>query len=103
MAISAIRRFLGLGIRVPQDIALISVNDVDIARYIVPSLRTVRIPVAQMGYSAVKSLVDLAKDSDMPVSNIVLPTELIVRESCGSNVTMEDTRLNTGSIEKQVE
>jgi LacI family transcriptional regulator len=71
-------------VSVPQDIAIASIDDIDFARYIYPALTTVRVPQASMGVHTVRTLINnVTQTSDHPVSQL-LPTELIVRQSCGA-------------------
>lgn len=72
------------GLNVPDDIALVSFDDVPQAMNASPPLTTVRQPMRQIGPLAVETLLDLLDDPDKPVQRLVLPTELIVRDSCGA-------------------
>lgn len=92
MAIGALRAIRGAGLRVPQDIALVGFDDLPLAEAVDPPLTTVRQPIPQIGYTAATLLIDLlnrpgrAEDGwpAAPASErIILPTELIVRQSCG--------------------
>jgi DNA-binding LacI/PurR family transcriptional regulator len=79
----------GLGeskISVPQEIALASVDDIELSKYIYPALTTVRVPQTGMGIHAVRTLINNATQiSEHPISQL-LPTELIVRQSCGASL-----------------
>jgi len=73
-----------LKIPVPEEIAIVSIDDIELAQYIYPALTTVRVPQASMGVHTVRTLINNAVHvSDHPVS-LLLPTELIVRQSCGA-------------------
>jgi LacI family transcriptional regulator len=70
------------GRRIPQDLAVVGFDDVPLARFMSPPLTTVRAPTEQTGMDAVKQLVHLIRNE--PAESItLLPTELIVRDSCG--------------------
>jgi len=87
MAVGALKALRQAERRVPQDIALVSFDDIPIASAIVPALTTVRQPIEYMGSMAVEVLMGVLEDSsgeEAPVQRIVLPTELVVRASCGS-------------------
>ncbi|HAL61047.1 MAG TPA: LacI family transcriptional regulator [Chloroflexi bacterium] len=87
MAIGALKALRQAGWQVPQDIALVSFDDIPIASAIEPALTTVRQPIERMGSIAVEvllSLVESSPEEEAPVHRIVLPTELVVRASCGS-------------------
>jgi LacI family transcriptional regulator len=87
MAIGALKALRQADRQVPQDIALVSFDDIPIASAIVPALTTVRQPIERMGSMAVEVLLSVLEDSsgeEAPAQRIVLPTELVVRASCGS-------------------
>ncbi len=87
MAIGALKALRQAGRQVPQDIALVSFDDIPIASAIEPALTTVRQPIERMGSMAVEvllSLVEGSSEEEAPVQRIVLPTELVIRNSCGS-------------------
>jgi len=87
MAVGALKALRQAGWQVPQDIALVSFDDIPIASAIEPALTTVRQPIERMGSMAVEVLLSVLEDSseeEAPAQRIVLPTELVIRASCGS-------------------
>ena len=87
MAIGALRSLRQADRQVPQDIALVGFDDIPIASAIVPALTTVRQPIERMGSMAVEVLLSVLEDSSgegAPAQRIILPTELVIRASCGS-------------------
>lgn len=83
IAIGVMRAATEAGIRIPDDLAIASFDDMSVSAYLTPPLTTVRIPTEEMGRVAVQLLLhDLATGS-LPVT-VVLPVELVVRESCGA-------------------
>jgi LacI family transcriptional regulator len=87
MAIGALKTLRTAGYQVPQDIALVGFDDVPHASTVEPALTTVRQPIEHLGSMAVEVLVGLLRDGSEEqgtTHRIVLPTELIVRESCGA-------------------
>lgn len=81
MAIGAMRALHESGINVPQDISIISFNDIEAAEFLNPPLSTVKIPTNEMGKTAVKLLYDRIQGRTIPLK-AVLSTELVIRESC---------------------
>jgi DNA-binding LacI/PurR family transcriptional regulator len=71
-----------LGIKVPEDVAVVGFNDMASAAYLNPSLTTVRAPTRQVGYEAAIRLLGLIQKEDIPL-HTVLPVETIFRRSCG--------------------
>jgi DNA-binding LacI/PurR family transcriptional regulator len=65
---------------VPDDVAVVGFDDIEIARYTEPPLTTVRQPIIEMGAEMVRLILRLSAGEDSGPS-VVLPTELIIRES----------------------
>lgn len=70
------------GKRVPEDIAVVGFDDIPTSRYLTPPLTTVRAPIEQAGFEATQQLVRLIRKGQAD-SLVLLPTELVVRRSCG--------------------
>jgi DNA-binding LacI/PurR family transcriptional regulator len=83
MAMGAIAAAQLRGMRVPQDLAVIGFDDIQVAGMIHPSLTTVQQPMQQLGETAVKQLFHRLQAQDAPWCHEVLPTRLVVRQSCG--------------------
>jgi LacI family transcriptional regulator len=83
MAIGAMRELQAAGIRVPADIAVTGFDDIALGALLTPPLTTVRQPMRLIGERACGLLLDRIADPALPFRVERLPTELIVRESCG--------------------
>ena len=70
------------GIRIPQDISLISIDDIDTASYLTPMLTTIHIPTQEMGQMAAKILIDRIDGGHRLPIKLNLPFYLANRESC---------------------
>jgi LacI family transcriptional regulator len=75
-------------IDVPQDIAIIGFDDFELAPLLAVPITTVRQPAAQLGQSATHLLLDWIRrprgsDARSLQAQVILPTELIIRRSCG--------------------
>jgi DNA-binding LacI/PurR family transcriptional regulator len=81
IALGAIRALQRANIRVPNDVSVVGYDDVPFARYSRPSLTTVKQDTAHAGRLLVSKLLDAGAAADMRSER--LPTDLIVRESCG--------------------
>ncbi|MCP4537346.1 MAG: substrate-binding domain-containing protein [Chloroflexi bacterium] len=79
MALGALNALQERGIRVPYDIALVGFDDAEEASAVTPSLTTVRQPIYELGKRAVEILLTDTKTTEQ----ITVPTQLIVRQSCG--------------------
>lgn len=83
LALSIMQRLQERGTDVPGDIAITGWDDVMTARYVRPGLTTVRQPVHQLGELAADLLHDRITGSPPSQGRQVLPTELVLRGSCG--------------------
>jgi len=83
MAIGAMLELQAAGIRVPADIAVAGFDDVHLGVLLTPSLTTVRQPMRLLGQRACSLLLERIAGPDLPRRAERLPTELIIRESCG--------------------
>jgi LacI family transcriptional regulator len=70
------------GFRVPNDISLVGFDDIAWAKYAHPPLTTIRLPTQAIGFQACAMLVQILSGKSIQEKNLVLPTELIIRESC---------------------
>jgi LacI family transcriptional regulator len=81
MALEAMNVASELGKRIPQDISIVGFDDNPSGLYGPVSLTTVRQPLIKMAEESVKELNRLVTDKKAKVKKLVLPTELVVRES----------------------
>ncbi|TRV81430.1 LacI family transcriptional regulator [Streptomyces sp. 130] len=69
------------GRRIPDDVALIGFDDSAVARHMDPALTSVRQPIEEMGRTMTRVLLDMIAGENADRAQIVLPTELVVRDS----------------------
>lgn len=86
MASGIIDAAAALGIRVPEDVAVVGFDDTRIARMTRPPLTTVRVPMAAMGATAIELLCERLADPTLPPRQVALHPELITRQSCGAHL-----------------
>jgi DNA-binding LacI/PurR family transcriptional regulator len=83
-AIGCIRALHDVGLRVPQDVSVVGVDDIKEAAFQTPSLTTIRQPLHQMGALAVQTLLEqLRASNSREHPQIAVAPELIIRESTG--------------------
>ncbi|MEU4712664.1 LacI family DNA-binding transcriptional regulator [Micromonospora purpureochromogenes] len=80
MAHAALRTLREAGRRVPDDVAVIGFDDIETAAYTEPPLTTVRWEIVELGREMTRQLLRLAAGEAIEES-VILPTELVVRES----------------------
>jgi LacI family transcriptional regulator len=76
---SALRR---AGYRVPDDVSLVSFDNVRLSYAVYPPLTTIAQPISEMAELSLQLLLQRMSDPDAPYSRTVLPTTLVSRESC---------------------
>jgi len=87
MAIGALSALRELGLRVPEDIALGGFDDIPMARYMTPALTSVHVDISALGARAAERLLKtLLYPADQAPSREILPTALVIRQSCGAGI-----------------
>lgn len=82
MAIGAYRAISEAGLRIPEDISVLSFNDIPNAKYMLPPLTTVKIPTKYIGYAAVDLLAEREKNPRDYTKVVLLHSKLKIRGSC---------------------
>ena len=85
-AIGAMQAIREAGLRIPEDIAVMGVDDIDVAERADPPLTTIRQPVEQKGAYAARLLMDIIDGRLEGPQHVLLPTQLVIRQSCGANL-----------------
>ena len=91
LALAALATFRAAGVGVPGDIVVTGWDDVMAARYVSPGLTTVRQPMAELGRMAAQRLHERVSGDRSRARNDVLATQLVLRDSCGTNGDAEVT------------
>ena len=81
MAIGAMRAVFEAGLRIPDDVSIMGLDDIELAHYQVPPLTTVQQSFAELGTKGVELLLSSLNDEVPAETKIVLETTLIVRQS----------------------
>lgn len=86
MAVGCLYAFKEAGIDVPGEIALAGFDDILIARYVTPSLSTVRVRIADLGKTALFMLAELMEGKAQSAESVrTLGCDVVVRDSCGAH------------------
>ncbi len=81
-AIGALEAARAARVRVPEDLAVVGFDDIELAQYM--ELTTMRQPMYEMGQLAMEKLIHRMKDPGAPASLTSFLPSLIVRRSCGA-------------------
>jgi LacI family transcriptional regulator len=83
IAIGVMKALFEVSLRVPEDMSVVSFDDLPLGLLVQPFLTVVAQPAYDMGYRATKLLLKrIACPDETPPEEIVLPTQLLVRQSC---------------------
>jgi DNA-binding LacI/PurR family transcriptional regulator len=85
MALGAMKKMNELGLRVPQDVAVVGFDDIPQASFAIPGLTTIHQPLYEIGKLACERMVELIHGKVNRVQEVI-PIYLTVRESCGARL-----------------
>ena len=86
MALGALRQLKKMGLRVPEDMAVIGCDHQLFCPYADPPLTTVKLSPENMALSAIRELLFASKDNGNPSFAMMREASLTVRESCGAKL-----------------
>lgn len=89
LALGVIRAAADHHIRVPDDLAVVGCDDAEFARFNVPSLTTIHLPVEEMAARATAILLDLIQSKAQEPVQELFPTRLVIRDSCGASLSLD--------------
>lgn len=86
MAVGAIKAALDKGLRVPEDLAIVGFDDIDMASICEPELTTIAQPKHGIGEQAMELLIKQMMNIPLAKPHVLLDGKLIIRESCGKRL-----------------
>jgi DNA-binding LacI/PurR family transcriptional regulator len=72
-------------LKVPDDVAIVGFDDIPLASRTIPALTTISQPIVQMGAGVTNILLEQIEHPSRQPRQVILPTELVIRSSCGSD------------------
>ncbi len=84
MTIGALNAIHQMGRKIPDDVAVIGFDDLSWAVSLNPPLSTIAQPTFEIGVNAAELLLARLRNGDRPPRTVILKTQLVVRESCGT-------------------
>ena len=81
-----------LNYRIPEDIRIVGIDDVEYAKLLPIPLTTVHQPCREIGVAAMAAMLERVANPDMPVRDILLDCKLVIRDSCGATKLSETAR-----------
>jgi LacI family transcriptional regulator len=98
MAIGAYRGLCDLGVRVPDDVAIVGCNGIEDTEYLEVPISTIALPLAEMSAIACKFLETRIEDPAHPIQEARLEAHLSVRQSSGAPFDFESTSSVTAQM-----
>ncbi len=81
-AIGALKALTEQGVRIPAEMSVIGIDDIEMARYVTPMLTTVHIPAEEMGRQTARMLIERIEGIRRLPMKVEMPFRLVKRESC---------------------
>lgn len=81
MAMAALSSLYEIGIKVPQEMSIIGLSNIELSKYSNPPLTTIEIPTKEIGIAAVDALFSRIEKDSLHPKNIFLPSTLVSRSS----------------------
>lgn len=81
MAIGVLRTLFDLGVKVPSQVAVIGLSNIEISKYSNPPLSTISLPIHDMGRVAAQVLFDRIEGDDTPPKTVTISAEVLKRSS----------------------
>jgi len=77
---------LTLGVRIPEEVRIVGMDDVKYASLLPVPLTTIHQDCAGIGVVAMATMLERLEHPELPVRDIQVPTRLVVRKSCGAHL-----------------
>ncbi|KZZ84600.1 LacI family DNA-binding transcriptional regulator [Bacillus sp. SJS] len=89
MAVGVLKMLFKMGIRVPEDVSVVSFNNIMMAELSQPPLTTVDINIFQLGCESARSIIQTIEYPMEPARRIIIPHKVVKRQSCKARDTAE--------------
>jgi LacI family transcriptional regulator len=94
LAVGAYEAIEQNGLNIPNDIAIVGYDDSDLCELVRPKLTSVRQDVEAIGEKSIEMLIETIENPSYSPEETVMPTQLIVRDSCGAEGIDKNIRSN---------
>ena len=92
IALTVMRSLHRLGRKIPEDISLVGFDNIPSGRLSWPALTTIAQPIQKLAEATLNMLLHSIKNKESASEKIVIPTELIIRESTGRRIQKSEVR-----------
>ncbi|MGA2537886.1 MAG: GntR family transcriptional regulator [Terracidiphilus sp.] len=77
---------IALGVRIPEQVRIVGMDDVKYASLLPVPLTTIHQDCAGIGMAAMATMLERLEHPELPVRDVTVPTSLVVRRSCGAHL-----------------
>jgi len=77
---------IGLGVRIPEEVRVVGMDDVKYAGLLPVPLTTIHQDCTGIGMVAMATMLERLEHPELPVRDVAVPTSLVVRRSCGAHL-----------------
>jgi DNA-binding LacI/PurR family transcriptional regulator len=77
---------MGMGVRIPEDVRIVGMDDVKYASLLPVPLTTIHQDCAGIGSAAMATMLERIEHPELPIRDVLVPTRLVVRRSCGAHL-----------------
>jgi DNA-binding LacI/PurR family transcriptional regulator len=84
ISLGVLSRLEDFGMKVPEDISLVSFNNLYLSEITRPALTTVDINIYQLGVQSAKALIEKTLNKSEPAKRIIIPHKIVYRDSASS-------------------
>ncbi|MEH7335003.1 LacI family DNA-binding transcriptional regulator [Neobacillus drentensis] len=99
MALGVLSTLDELGVKVPEEISVVSFNNVLLSEMSKPPLTSMDINIFDLGYQATRSLIEIIENRAEPTKRIIIPHKLVERQSCSHQVPLPLDELKEDGFE----
>jgi GntR family transcriptional regulator of arabinose operon len=89
---------IGLGVKIPEDVRLVGVDDVRYAKFLPVKLTTIRQDCGEIGAVAMSTMLERIERPGHPVRDVLVRCELVVRASSGVKAVLPDGPPARGAV-----
>lgn len=86
IAARLMQTLLGLGVRIPEEVRIVGMDDVKYASLLPVPLTTIHQDCAGIGMAAMATMLERLEHPELPVRDVLVPITLVVRRSCGAHL-----------------
>lgn len=79
-ALGALKALKEFELEIPRDVAIISIDNIEMSQFSSPMLTTVSVPMEQLGQAAARFIIDKIQHNQLPMT-LVVPSNLVIRDS----------------------